>query len=194
MPLSGQHKHPRDKLATHRPGQGVGIIVTSTTATGNDMSAILNLTQHPATPDQLTAGVIDITGEARARLVELLTFGEPESQEDVWARAHEITHIATSASSPEDRANDEGFLPENDRGGVALSAMIGGAGWLMGPLEIWLRHAGITPLYAFSRRESVEKVQADGTVTKINVFRHTGFQPGVVAGQPWIAESATHAN
>jgi hypothetical protein len=38
-----------------------------------------------------------------------------------------------------------------------------------------LRAADITPLYAFSVRESVEQALADGSVRKVNVFRHAGF-------------------
>jgi hypothetical protein len=53
--------------------------------------------------------------------------------------------------------------------------MIGGAPYLMAPLEVALRAHGITPLYAFSVRESVEQTQPDGSVRKIAVFRHGGF-------------------
>ena len=53
--------------------------------------------------------------------------------------------------------------------------MIGGAPWLMGTLETKLREYGIQPMYAFSRRESVEQKQPDGSVRKVNVFRHAGW-------------------
>jgi len=53
--------------------------------------------------------------------------------------------------------------------------MIGGAPFLMSALEDALVIAGITPLYAFSVRESVEAEQADGSVRKVAVFRHLGF-------------------
>ena len=45
----------------------------------------------------------------------------------------------------------------------------------MAPLERELKKRGITPLYAFSLRESAEKVEADGSTTKMVVFRHKGF-------------------
>lgn len=86
---------------------------------------ILNLTQHPATPDQLAA----------------------------W------------------------------RNPVIRRAMIGGAPYLMAPLEIALRDVGIRPLYAFSVRASVEKTRPDGSVEKINVFKHGGFV-GLDADEP----------
>lgn len=54
-------------------------------------------------------------------------------------------------------------------------AMIGGAPWLMEPLAKRLRAHGIIPLFAFSRRESIEQVQQDGSVRKTNVLKHAGF-------------------
>jgi len=49
----------------------------------------------------------------------------------------------------------------------------------MAPLERALRSSDLIPLYAFSRRESVEEVADDGTVTKRSVFRHSGFVPAI---------------
>lgn len=57
----------------------------------------------------------------------------------------------------------------------AERAMIGGALWLMAPLELALRAVGIEPLYAFSERTSAEQIQIDGSVRKVAVFRHVGF-------------------
>ncbi len=37
---------------------------------------ILNLTQHPATPEQLEAGVVDLIGESLEHMTALLTFHE----------------------------------------------------------------------------------------------------------------------
>ena len=34
---------------------------------------------------------------------------------------------------------------------------------------------GVPAVYAFSVRESVEQPQPDGSVRKVNVFRHVGF-------------------
>ena len=52
--------------------------------------------------------------------------------------------------------------------------MIGGALWLMAPLSFYLKSAGINPVFAFSKRESVEEV-IDGKTVKTNVFKHVGF-------------------
>jgi hypothetical protein len=53
--------------------------------------------------------------------------------------------------------------------------MIGGAPFLMGPLETALRARGFSPVYAFSVRESVERTTATGAVEKTATFRHAGF-------------------
>ena len=63
-----------------------------------------------------------------------------------------------------------------DESGKAV-AMIGGAPFLMSSLEVALTEIGIRPIYAYSRRESVEQAQADGSVRKAAVFKHLGFVP-----------------
>lgn len=54
-------------------------------------------------------------------------------------------------------------------------AMIGGAPFFMSFLEQALKFVGVEPVYAFSKRESQEQVQDDGSVRKVNVFKHVGF-------------------
>lgn len=125
---------------------------------------IVNLTQHPATPEQVAAGVCDPSPELRARLVKLLTFDEiPESDFDepdneVRRAARAIAKIASE------------FF-----GGQEGAAMIGGAPFLLPILAEELRELGIDPLLAFSRRETSEQMQPDGSVRKVAVFRHVGF-------------------
>lgn len=134
---------------------------------------ILNLTQHPATAEQVAAGVVDLTPDERRQLHQLLTFEELPSAEELEERAEEIEILARRAFDGD---------PHLD------AVMIGGAPFLMAPLERSLKaeheladeHASEPPfrpqvLYAFSRRESVEERQPDGSVRKINVFRHAGF-------------------
>ena len=117
------------------------------------MTAITNLTQHNATPDQMAAGVVECSRQSEVR--ELLTFAALPTKEEIWDRASKIANIA----------RDEG----------ASHAMIGGAPYLMRPLEECLESNQITPLYAFSVRESVENMGEDGVVRKVNVFKHSGF-------------------
>lgn len=116
---------------------------------------MINLTQHSATPDQKDAGVIDLADTSK--LKGLITFDEPPGIEELLRRAEAIAQIAVGVGAKE--------------------AMIGGAPYLMAPLETALGRKGIRAYYAFSRRESVEKIDPDGSVRKVSVFRHAGFVP-----------------
>lgn len=118
---------------------------------------ILNLTQHPATEEQIAAGVIDLSPDDRALLARALTFDEAPDEATLVARAQSIALMAAGHSSG------------------ARSVMIGGAPYFMRPLEQALWAENIRPLYAFSVRESIEHVRPSGAVEKIAVFRHTGF-------------------
>jgi hypothetical protein len=119
---------------------------------------VINATQHKATSDQLAAGVIDLSDDARGKLCELLTFEEIPSQRDMNNRAIEICNLL-----------DKG-TPSS-----VHTAMIGGAPFFMATLEKTLLKWSYHPVYAFSKRESVEVQQADGSVKKENVFKHVGF-------------------
>lgn len=88
-----------------------------------------------------------------------LGFIEPKSNPDAQAVIQE------KAEALADKAVDSGC----DR------AMIGGAPYLMGPLENALSEKGITPEYAFSVREVVQVEKPDGTVANQSVFKHEGF-------------------
>ena len=111
------------------------------------------MTQHAASNDQIAAGVIEPSDKAAVQA--LLTFDDLPSKAEVQERAEKLAQIA----------KDSG----------ATTAMIGGAPFLMAPLEAALKGRGIQPLYAFSRRESVEKTLPDGSTQKVAVFRHLGF-------------------
>lgn len=116
---------------------------------------IINLTQHTATADQLAAGVVDFLPEIKAHVQALLTFDVLPCATAIRERAVTLAEITAEL----------GFE----------SAMIGGAPFLMAPLEVALKSRWVRPLYAFSVRESVEKRNPDGSVTKQNVFKHAGF-------------------
>lgn len=120
---------------------------------------ILNLTQHPATLEQIAAGVVDLPADQRAAICALLTFDSLPTRTEIEDAAEAIALMA------------DDHLPESGD----HQAMIGGAPWLMSSLEAALREQRIKPVYAFSVRESVEQAQADGSVRKVNVFRHAGF-------------------
>jgi hypothetical protein len=126
---------------------------------------ILNLTQHPATPEQIEAGVVDCHPLERERLKALLTFEALTTNMEIQNRAKslcELTHLAHVA--PCGNVWHQRFN----------AVMIGGAPFLMAPLEAALKpHFKV--LYAFSERASVETTKDDGSVVKTNVFKHAGF-------------------
>ena len=147
--------------------------------------AILNLTQHQATKDQLDAGLVDLTQSERAILTGLLTFDTLPTSDDIRQRANAIAELAAYNARPEDKEDGEKFALQAMTGGAPwlmapiAAALIGGAPWLMAPLIAALVGQGITPLFAFTKREVEEVAQQDGSVRKVAVFRHAGFIPAV---------------
>ena len=128
------------------------------------MSKILNLTQHASTADQQAAGVVDLPESARGSLQNLLTFDSLPSDYDLYERAVAIAQLA------------EDNIPAGEYNcPYDVSAMIGGAPYLMGWLERELAKKRIHPVYAFSKRVVEEKHNQDGTVSKVAVFKHEGF-------------------
>jgi hypothetical protein len=125
-----------------------------------------NLTQHPATAQQKAAGVWDLPDYLRKEIIQELSFEEIPSKEELAARAAVITGIAARASAI---ISLDGVIP------IGREMMVGGAPYLMGPLETALRQEGFLPVYAFSKRESVDEPQPDGSIKKVSVFRHAGF-------------------
>lgn len=116
------------------------------------MKEIFNLTQHKATQEQIDSGVIDIDNHL---IKDLLTFENKPSSFEILGRALKISDIAVSLG--------------------AKHVMIGGAPFFMSALESALKDKGIRVLYAFSKRESIDSHQEDGSVKKIAVFKHVGF-------------------
>ena len=130
-------------------------------------TVILNLTQHAATTEQLKAGVVDLSERKLSELKVLLTFDNIPSAAELKDRAEKIERLAVSflcEITPENELLDD----------VDLAAMIGGAPFFMATLESHLKERAIRPLYAFSRRDSVEVATPEGVV-KQAVFRHLGF-------------------
>lgn len=121
---------------------------------------IINLTQHAATQDQLNAGVVEPSPEDKKCIQAMLTFNELPSVDELDRRAYGLATLVTNM------------------GGANAShhkVMIGGAPFFMGRLEAALKAQGHQPVYAFSRRESVDQVQSDGSIRKTAVFKHLGF-------------------
>ncbi len=116
---------------------------------------ILNLTQHVATPEQIAAGVVEPSEKDKKLIIKLLTFEEIPEREEIFKRADLLARLARRI----------GYR----------NAMVGGAPYLMRPLESALWRYGIRGFYAFSKRESIEEQLPDGSVKKTQVFRHAGF-------------------
>lgn len=126
---------------------------------------IINLTHHAATAEQVAVGVVDLPAEQREALIDALTFESIPDAGEIRARAHDIAELACFNGLGGDDGDDP--FPSH--------AMIGGALWLMAPLAKELRLRSIEPVFAFSVRETEEKVQPDGSVKKVAIFRHAGF-------------------
>lgn len=126
---------------------------------------IFNLTQHPASQEQLAAGVVDLHGPARDLLIAALTVDTLPTRDEIEHRAAKIANMMSVLRNPDYS--------------TGCTVMIGGAPWMMSALEHQLHIRGINAVYAFSVRESVESVQADGSVRKTAVFRHAGFIPAI---------------
>lgn len=122
--------------------------------------SIVNLTQHASTLDQKRDGVFDLTNaEELKELRRLITFDNLPTKEEIDARALDIATLAARALKDCDGEK---------------AAMIGGAPYLMSYLEFYLRRLGITVVYAFSKRISVDR-EVDGRIEKYSVFVHEGF-------------------
>ena len=127
---------------------------------------ILNLTQHNVTDEQKAQLVVE-PRMTKEKIKKLLTFEEIPTKEEIESRATKLAEIAVSEASM--------YAGETDNVVWITRVMLGGAPYLMGALEKAVRECGFTPVYAFSQRESEEITQPDGSVRKVQVFRHCGF-------------------
>lgn len=135
---------------------------------------IINLTQHVMTQEQYFLNgekLTEITfkpynglGESVHGFVKnCLNFNSKPNKDEIDKRALVLAEYANGLLTQVKSDNDK------------LFALVGGAPYLMGPLETKLKERGIQPLYAFSQRESVETRNTDGTVVKTAVFKHKGY-------------------
>lgn len=123
------------------------------------MKKILNLTQHNATAEQLAEGVCEPTPADKETIKSLLTFDK---------------NVLEHKKLIDDRASALVELINKNYEDV-WKVLIGGAPFLMAPLERALKRHGYTPVYSFTDRVTVETAQPDGTVIKTAVFKHLGF-------------------
>lgn len=123
------------------------------------MKKILNLTQHALTPEQIEAGVCEPTPEDKEFIKKLLTFNKSVigNKKLIENRAYALVDVV------------------NKNYADVWKVLIGGAPFLMAPLERALKKCGYTPVYSFTDRVSVETTQPDGSVVKTAIFKHLGF-------------------
>ena len=122
--------------------------------------AIINLTQHAASAEQIDQDVVQLRLDLHMRLSKLLTFETLPSQEEINNRVEGIKNILIETGIK-----------------VSFDAMIGGAPYLMGPLaKMLIEDFKAVPLYAFTQRVSVEDPV---TGVKTSVFKHMGFVPHI---------------
>ena len=126
-----------------------------------DMVGIINLTQHELTPEQRE--FIDIECHTdRQKVKDLLTFTKLPSKEDIYYRALDLAAIV------------ENIIDQDEHVDLFL-VLIGGAPYLMKPLIEELKKIGVTPVFSYTDRVSVETMQPDGSVVKTQVFKHLGY-------------------
>jgi hypothetical protein len=117
---------------------------------------VLNLTQYPATPSQLRAGVVDLPEDERNKLQRLLAFDTLPISKEIIERADAIAEIAKKAGCD--------------------TVMIGGVSYLIPTLERSLHSVGIHPVYPYTISERMEQINPDDGFTEMtNVHRHVGF-------------------
>ena len=124
------------------------------------MTRIINLTQHTATQSQLDAGVEELKPELKERLLKALNFIGVPTYKDIQEAADEMYHIMHKYSYCYTCIDVPAF-------------MVGGHPALMCALT---QFSSIYRMkFAASDRVSEEVIQEDGSVRKINVFKHIGF-------------------
>lgn len=123
------------------------------------MNAIFNFTQHLATPEQIEAGIVNFPEFVRELFIPLLNFEELPTAAEVSERATALVEILNNEF--------QDFIGE-------IRIMIGGAPFLMEPLSMELRAHGFVPVFAFSKRESIETIE-NGVCKKSSVFKHAGL-------------------
>lgn len=119
----------------------------------------INLTQHALTPEQdqwVAENCYALVEDEQVKT--LLNFSELPTKEELERRADYIVSQ----------------LGDNNPDFYKM-ALIGGAPFFMSVLERKLKEAGIQPVYAFSKRVSVEGVNEHGEVVKTSVFKHEGW-------------------
>lgn len=116
---------------------------------------MLNLTQHVATPEQISAGVVEPPTVMKRRIQSLLTFNETPIPQVMEEKAEALARCCRMLG--------------------ATSVMVYQPPYFMSTLERVLKRQGIHVFYAFSKWKTIEEVTPDGFCWKVAVFRHEDF-------------------
>ena len=119
----------------------------------------INLTQHKMTEEQTQDALQVLKNpihnvEPLNEVVQLITFNELPDYRLIQSRASSVANIAQNMG--------------------AKYALIAGAPFFMSSLEKELVKRGITFVYAYSNRVSIER-EIDGKIEKTTVFKHQGW-------------------
>ena len=117
---------------------------------------IYNLTQHVGTNDQRKSGLVEPNPETKKTIQQILTFNNIKETNIEKMRKRAVT-LATICLL-------KGYK----------KALIGGAPFFMPVLAEILFEKGIHPVFAFSKRKSVEE-KKDGKVIKKSIFQFEGW-------------------
>lgn len=129
------------------------------------LTHVLNLTPTDATPDQVTAGAVELDHETRAEVLRLHAWEAIPDSLEIHQRAERLAKIAEAWAGRVD--------PENQ---LVLGAMVGGAPGLVAALEDRLTCYEVEPVYSFALPEVVVEVRLGGAVREERtVLRHAGW-------------------
>lgn len=128
----------------------------------------INLTQHELTAEQKeNAYWVKFDSyngtNSTIEIRKLLTFESKPDIKEIQERAEKLAEIAEGI-----------FLQLDPEEALPHKALIGGAPYLMGPLEKELHKRGIQPMYSFSQRVSIETTNENGII-KTSTFKHVGW-------------------
>ena len=146
--------------------------------------AIINLTQHQATADQVAEGILDVQENFTPRLKNLLTFPSVYDVHMLIERAEAIASLAYDSWNANCQAAadaDTRPLSSTDDAYMdywyhsAKECMIGGMPSFMRHLEDALIAKGFKVGYACTDRVSVDMPDGNGGIKKSSVFAHVGL-------------------
>jgi hypothetical protein len=128
----------------------------------------INLTQHELTAEQKEDAYWvrfdSYNGtNSNIEIKKLLTFEFQPDTAEIQERAEKLAEIAEGI-----------FLQLDPEEALPHKTLIGGAPYLMGPLEKELHKRGIQPMYSFSKRVSIETTNEKGII-KTSTFKHVGW-------------------